>query len=1803
MQLEIHKTKKMTANNPHLQKKRSFRRGLGRSLLRRITEIPDSMSRQCSKEEKDRSVGAGSKNYSSSYKRRHLDSGSSSMKLKADTSSKHKMASSLKKSHSTYDHTRDVKETNLPSRHNSCKEAPLLDSLMRKKLAKKSLESSNNSLDDPEPLVYKSASAHNLLADKKTLHHKPSPLQKSLSVVSSATEKALLLTSRACFEDGRKQVQNEERRTEESTTESEVSGHAEITAIASEVAVERLRTDDTSAGTVISFLDVDSSSKDTVYIWEDVTAPSTPSESRSQKHVMYAPIRRVSLNTSDLPRKKQHVSKKMSPEPPIRQQSLALSFKRRGVAPWDSQEQTQFPIQSPQKGSKDNPTPVNVCPGEAQESPTTTEMESIRQGKDGLPLSSPVGPNQLASLVTDVCPWEVMEVPVPRKKDPPMSDSEGQKSFSEKHRQSFQISIPKTSLKSLGLVIKAFNRSRIKASIKVKKDGEGSPRKNEKDPDGKNEKAKLAAAASVSLEGPPMQQSAPKSPGESKAKIVSNQTPIGPGDEEGALPRAKKNSPSKSKHEVHPWKMAQHDLGQGRTSSTEAMASKHAGEISTGMLERTKRQQEYVCHWETTDADQKREDKTTGVSRVGSKTVDKKAEACPWEMAEDTSDIKNDIQSWKICRALPGGETVREGKGKLSDGRRKETSLRQPIPFQPQEVVCGKDVSNVIEKPFLEKDKKSPDLSKDDQRKPECVQSSTIQVRSWDTEKVGFRVNIEPCPWEVGEPPMKKKMPIEDSRASSKEDKSFLPKKKVGHCKVSICHQDSMELLEKTDVKSTATAKKSDNAENIKAAVCPWEATHIPSEKNASPEKPSTELAAKVSDLSGTVLKTSRSVEGKKVEVCPWEDMEYEDSIIKSSTKSLDQSKTSSKKPDSVPGKKIDIVPWEAQEVQIEIKPIICPQENPEAPTLKESLTKDGNVTSKEEKKRTQDMASSKTLATESNAKSVSVCPWKNAGSEDSFIKHDPKSSDVSNSISRRSDMVENKTATVSPWEAEDTEVSCNAETWALEISSIPSYNRSSRQNMGGASRRNGSLSKSPEEDRIPLSSICPWETRAIEDIASSYNAKTPHFSKVGSKKSKRTENRQTDVCPWEIQETESSTKADVDPWNLLENPLDKRASAKDRRTLEEARATPLKQTGPSKTTESICLWEDIDPNVKPEGTKVPLKESGSGESLKAEVGPWESMELKKLSVGLDGQSPGLSKASSKKSDSIESLTADVCPRESLEEEPESKVEICPGKAATVPFEKEALLQDSVGLSKGKDDERLFSSATHKNGENAFKKIEKSKSHQESVCTWQNMDFEKPFAKSTRSLDPLQNSSRESDHVDRFKAVACPGEVQNLPTSARAKICTWEATEELSARKTLRKDKIFRNEVSSPRESICPWENMELKSKSPELPKIGSKKSDSAENLRVKVCPWEIEEEEFSGKLETHSPKAAPIAVKKGASQRDVSGAPKSKMDWKRDGREITPKQIEKAHRPCELAHPQESIDEPSRKLSSKSFDQSKTGSKGGDESVRATVCPWETQEADFPNNAEVCPWDVIETPSQRETVRKDVSMISKRDVKVDSKASEETEKCNDFQESICPWENMDAGKVITTRNLTNIFSKKPDSIDSRKTEICPWEVEQLGASTQVKICPGEEPVPAIKTEKEATHTSRIETPTATVKGPQSKQEDLGGHKLLCRIPPNSIQSKGLSKGSVLLAGASAKDEHDSTMVNTDPSWEVKENSASTKKDSVDLSKSFAEGGCPWEVRDTSPRSAESKTEGKSEASDAKDTSTAKSDICPWGCD
>lgn len=174
-QLEVHKTKKMAANNPHLPKKRSSRCALGRSLIKRIAEIPETMSRQCSREEKDGSFRSRSGNHSDSF-RRSTDTISISYRssMKSVKSVTPSPSPSMRKSQSDHHYVRE-------------RDSLLHTSTLRANTVKRSSQrSETDSLDIP-PGVCKSASAQNLTIDTNLLHPDHNRLHKSWSLTSASS--------------------------------------------------------------------------------------------------------------------------------------------------------------------------------------------------------------------------------------------------------------------------------------------------------------------------------------------------------------------------------------------------------------------------------------------------------------------------------------------------------------------------------------------------------------------------------------------------------------------------------------------------------------------------------------------------------------------------------------------------------------------------------------------------------------------------------------------------------------------------------------------------------------------------------------------------------------------------------------------------------------------------------------------------------------------------------------------------------------------------------------------------------------------------------------------------------------------------------------------------------------------------------------------------------------------------------------------------------------------------------------------------------------------------------------------------------------------------------------------------------------------------------------------------------------------------------------------------------------------------------------------------------------------------------
>ncbi|NXX11160.1 GP158 protein, partial [Podargus strigoides] len=445
-QLEIYKRKKMIANNPHLQKKRCSKKGLGRSIMRRITEIPETVTRQCSRDEKDLMEHSVAKSMATLRKNPQDSTGSAKPK---EETLKNKVFS-LKKSHSTYDHVRDQTEEpnslTTESTEVMAAENSLLDSLNGNKSTKNTPEKVEAVSTESVPLVCKSVSAHNLSADKKPLHPRTSVLQKSLSVIASAKEKTLGLTGKTqSLEESAKTHKSQQKGKEASkkhsasdkgehkdshrknSTPSEETKKTHKSGIMKQQRVSQTPANpDTGPG---KSLHKDNFDIGEVCPWEiyDQTPGPVPSDSKVQKHVSIASSE-PEKNHPSQPKGKSHQKLKT---PEGYQQSNQKSSEKVEAVAWETQKQQMLENEKKQLNSKSQVSPgvkcenvnryaPNTCAGERDELPQkAAEKENLNKlaeqkknaSSEGNVLSS--DSNKPSSYLqqplasrAEVCPWE-----------------------------------------------------------------------------------------------------------------------------------------------------------------------------------------------------------------------------------------------------------------------------------------------------------------------------------------------------------------------------------------------------------------------------------------------------------------------------------------------------------------------------------------------------------------------------------------------------------------------------------------------------------------------------------------------------------------------------------------------------------------------------------------------------------------------------------------------------------------------------------------------------------------------------------------------------------------------------------------------------------------------------------------------------------------------------------------------------------------------------------------------------------------------------------------------------------------------------------------------------------------------------------------------------------------------------------------------------------------------------------------------------------------------------------------------------
>ncbi|KAM3929582.1 metabotropic glycine receptor [Leptodactylus fuscus] len=446
-QLEIYKRKKMIANNPHLQKKRCSKKGLGRSIMRRITEIPESVSRQCSREDKDGTDHSHPKNSTSNCKKNHQDSNAHNAKSKED--SKHRPFS-LKKSHSTYDHLRGPNDTpnGISSEKTDVCENVKRTSANGKKPGHRESEELDVGSAESVPLVCKSASAHNLSLDKKPLHPSLSVIQKSLSAIANSKDKSLGLseqTKNVEKSDKYQRVDSTENAGPKSTTSStnkeenleqhRTSSPIEEAAKAQKPGIMKQQAMSLTLADTEKTIDApgfkDKFDIEEVCPWEmyDLTPTTVPSENKVQKHVSIAPLDSEKNHTSRS-KSKSHNRSKTTDQ--AHHQSKPKSPGKSDLNAKDSQEhigkdETTKKSQSIDTGTTDQESltkqTTHSQDKERKKNPPT--IEGVLPSPDGHHNSNNNLPQTLA-LRAEVCPWDFQPqdaLSVKKSKDSPTSSS------------------------------------------------------------------------------------------------------------------------------------------------------------------------------------------------------------------------------------------------------------------------------------------------------------------------------------------------------------------------------------------------------------------------------------------------------------------------------------------------------------------------------------------------------------------------------------------------------------------------------------------------------------------------------------------------------------------------------------------------------------------------------------------------------------------------------------------------------------------------------------------------------------------------------------------------------------------------------------------------------------------------------------------------------------------------------------------------------------------------------------------------------------------------------------------------------------------------------------------------------------------------------------------------------------------------------------------------------------------------------------------------------------------------------------
>ncbi|XP_067869171.1 metabotropic glycine receptor [Heterodontus francisci] len=1372
-QLEVHKTKKMTANNPHLQKKRSSRRALGRSIIKRITEIPESMSRQCSR---DGSIAGGS--YAGSYRKKLYDS--SSMRVKED-SIKHRVFS-IRKSHSTYDHVREHRHGHISRTDSSSRDPSLLDSLMRKKLAKKASERSDvDSLDDA-PLVCKSASAHNLTVDRNPLNIRAGTLQKSLSVVSCAREKALMITKK--YEENTKQVGDRVQK-KLSTKQAPTKLQPSTTAAQSEEAnkmtdsAKQQEAGELSQGTARP--QSQDSHKTLVCPWDFQNLQPPPSETKVNKPVTYAPTKSSSVDNSQSSGKLQENRKRFADlvkkHRSLHQDSIGWDVKETQMIQSESEVSTDMQPganTSPRIGkSVEYSRTDSIRPATLAVSPKANKTQIPSEKMDQVKTDAPVGESkrekymslmkQASSNSSIICPWETMveetsavDTSADQKKgrslsvcvgtpEPLMHSSLKAKDANDPSKQPKGFGLSLKLLMAPGKMKESKKEKSRKASEKVK-GGTDKEKEKENKTEAMSLRDKSAAAAICPWETGETKNKEEKSQSTDKVEDISPLHKVDTGDKQQKY-RSLLKQASANTAIICPW-----DVILEETSALSISADQKKGRsLSVGAgvpgslvhgtlkakdandsLQQSKRLALSLKLMMAPGKMWDRENKERKSLPIDNSKV---ADICPWDTGDAGSkeETSQPIDKSKVTDICPWdtGDT----------GRKEETS--QPIDKSKVADICPWDTG---------------DTGRKEETSQPIDKSKVADICPWDTGDTGRKEETSQpidkskvadiCPWDTGDTGRKEEtsQPIDKSKVAD------------------ICPWDTGDTVNKEETSQPIDKPKV-------ADICPWDTGDTGrKEETSQPIDKS-----KVTDIcpwdtgdTGRKEETSQPIDKSKVaDICPWDTgdtgrkEETSQPIDKSKVADIcpwDTGDTGRKEETSQPidkSKVTDICPWDTGDT-VNKEETSQPIDKPKVADICPWDT--GDTGRKEETSQPID-----------NSKVTDICPW--------------DTGDTVNKEETSQPIDKSKVADICPWDTGDTgrKEETSQPIDKSKVADICPWDT-------GDTGRKEETSQSIDKSKVAY--ICPWDTG--DTVNKEETSQPIDKSKV------------TDICPWDTGDTvnkgeislpvDKSKVADICPWDTGDT------------VNKEETSQPIDK---SKVAD-ICPWDTGDTVNKGE-ISLPVDKSKV-----ADICPWDTGDT----VNKEETSQPIDK----------SKVADICPwdtgdtvnkEETSQPIDKSKVtDICPWDTG------DTVNKGEISLPVGKSKVAYicpWDTGDTVNKEETSQPIDKSKVAD--ICPWDTGD--------------TVNKEETSQPIDKSKVSdICPWDTgdagsneetsQPIGKSKVTDICPWDT------RDTVSKEELALPIDKSKVADTCPWDTGDTGRK--EELSLSIDKSNV-----IEICLWETE--------------------------------------------------------------------------------------------------------------------------------------------------------------------------------------------------------------------------------------------------------------------------------------------------------------------------------------------------------------------------